>query len=85
MLSREAGAPATAAAANLQNEGAAREAVGRLALSASVAALQASAPAAVADAFRRTRLEKPHGALYGAAPLDSATAELLLQRVLPET
>ncbi len=85
MLSREAGAPATAAAANLQNEGAAREAVGRLALVASVAALQASAPAAVADAFRRTRLEKPHGALYGAAPLDSATAELLLQRALPET
>ncbi len=84
MLSREAGAPATAAAANLQNEGAAREAVGRLALVASVAALQASAPAAVADAFRRTRLEKPHGALYGAAPLERATAELLLQRALPE-
>ena len=43
-----------------------------------------SAPAAVAAAYMRTRLEQPHAALYGAADIDGATIEMLLQRVLPE-
>jgi len=58
--------------------------VGRLALLASAAALKASAPRAVAEAFVQTRLLQPHGALYGADGVDAATAEMLLQRVLPE-
>ena len=36
------------------------------------------------EAFIRTRLATTHGPLYGAAPIDAATTELLLQRVLPE-
>ena len=56
---------------------------GSCALLACAVALQASAPAAVAQAFIRTRLATTHGALYGAATIDAATAELLLQRVLP--
>ena len=73
-------------AASLQtiNEAAARATVGRLALAAAVSALKAGTPPAVADTFLRTRLAKPHGGLYGAADIDGATAELLLQRVLPE-
>jgi hypothetical protein len=55
-----------------------------LALVASVAALKASAPVGVAEAYGRTRLAKPHGALYGAAEIDAATTELLLHRALPE-
>jgi putative acyl-CoA dehydrogenase len=66
------------------NEGSARAVVGRLALLASAAALKDSAPAAVATAYTRTRLETPHGALYGAAEINAATADMLLQRALPE-
>ena len=44
----------------------------------------ASAPAAVAEAFVQTRLAASHSPLYGAAEIDSATIETLLQRVLPE-
>jgi len=66
------------------DEAAARETVGRLALVASAAALRASAPAAVADVFLRTRLASPHGLPYGAGRIDNATVEMLLQRVLPE-
>jgi putative acyl-CoA dehydrogenase len=62
----------------------ARALVGRLATLASAAALAASAPAAVAEAFARTRLRQPRGALYGAAAIDTATSELLLQRALPQ-
>ncbi len=62
----------------------ARETVGRLALAASVAALKVSAPAAVAEIFMRTRLDNPHGALYGAGRMDDAAMEMLLQRALPE-
>ena len=65
-------------------EGDARAAVGRLAVLAAAAALKASAPAAIADAFVRTRLTVPHAALYGAAALDAATVTTLLERVLPE-
>jgi putative acyl-CoA dehydrogenase len=85
-LSRAAGAAASVDAANPDSviEGSARAVVGRLALLASAAALKDSAPAAVATAYVRTRLEYPRGALYGAADIDATTADLLLQRALPE-
>ncbi len=67
------------------NEFDARKTVGRLALTASAAALKASAPGAVADAFVRTRLGESRSALYGASGMDEATAGMLLQRVLPES
>ncbi|HXW40098.1 MAG TPA: acyl-CoA dehydrogenase family protein, partial [Xanthobacteraceae bacterium] len=84
-VSREADLPAAEAANWDAASGAgARETVGRLAVLAGAAALRASAPPAVAEAFVRTRLVKPHGALYGATTLDAATIETLLQRALPE-
>jgi len=85
-LSRATAAVATVDAANPDSasEGSARAVVGRLALLASAAALKDSAPAAVATAYVRTRLEHPHGALYGAAGIDATTADMLLQRALPE-
>jgi putative acyl-CoA dehydrogenase len=61
-----------------------RELVSRLALCASAAALRASAPPAVADAFIRTRLRRPHAQLYGAADIAPGMVELLSQRVLPD-
>jgi putative acyl-CoA dehydrogenase len=66
-------------------ESTARGLVGRLASLASAAALKASAPAAVADAFIRTRVTQPRGALYGGDGIDAATADMLLQRVLPDS
>src|SRR5580704_12539472 len=62
-LSRATTAVATVDAANPDSasEGSARAVVGRLALLASAAALKDSAPAAVATAYVRTRLEHPHG------------------------
>jgi hypothetical protein len=57
--------------------------VGRLAGIAAAAALNDSAPAAVTEAFVRTRVVRPRGALYGADGLEAATAELLLERALP--
>ena len=66
------------------NESEARGLVGRLAVLASAAALRATAPAAVADAFLQTRLADPHGAIYGTSALGDLTIELLLQRALPE-
>src|SRR5580704_4999184 len=76
--------PVEAANPDTSSEGSARAVVGKLALLASAAALKDSAPAAVATAYVRTRLEYPHGALYGAAGIDAATADMLLQRALPE-
>ena len=67
----------------IASEAAAREMVGRLAGIAAAAALNDSAPAAVAEAFVRTRVVRPRGALYGADGLEAATAELLLERALP--
>jgi putative acyl-CoA dehydrogenase len=67
------------------DEARARQFVGKLALMAGAQALRPSAPEALSDAFVRTRLMHPHGALYGAATLDAQTIQLLLQRVLPET
>jgi len=49
-------------------------------LFASAAALTATAPAAVADAFIQSRLSARHGA----SGLRDSTIELLLQRALPE-
>ena len=63
----------------------ARRMAARLALTASAAALRASAPAAIAEAFVRTRLAKPRGALYGASGIDEATTGMLLQRMLAES
>jgi putative acyl-CoA dehydrogenase len=65
------------------DEGSARMTVGKLAIAASFTALSASAPAIVAEAHLKTRLERPHGALYGTASLDATATELLLQRALP--
>jgi putative acyl-CoA dehydrogenase len=73
-----------AASVQLPSEASARVLVEKLALIASAAALEASAPSAVAEAFAKTRRDKVHGSFYGSAGLDDATVELLLQRVLPE-
>jgi putative acyl-CoA dehydrogenase len=65
-------------------EAAARITVGKLATLAAAAALEATAPPAVAEAFVRTRLLHQHAALYGADGIEAQTAETLLQRALPE-
>jgi putative acyl-CoA dehydrogenase len=85
-LLRASAVPPTldAARPDATSEATARLTVSKLALVASAAALTDSAPAAVAAAYMRTRLEQPHAALYGAADIDGATIEMLLQRVLPE-
>jgi putative acyl-CoA dehydrogenase len=67
------------------DEGTARAAVDTLALAASFAALKESVPAAVTEAFLKTRLETTHGALYGTAAIERGAATMLLQRVLPES
>ena len=67
-----------------ESEAAARITVGRLATLAGAAALQATAPAQVTEMFLRTRLSQPHGALYGASGIDARSAELILERALPE-
>ena len=67
-----------------EDEAAARVMVGRLAVMATAAALKESAPAPIVEAFVRTRLLQPGGTLYGADGIDAATAELILQRALPE-
>jgi putative acyl-CoA dehydrogenase len=68
----------------IASEAAARVTVGKLAALAAAAALSATAPAAVVEAFVRTRLLQPHGALYGADGIDGPAADTLLQRTLPE-
>ncbi len=87
-LSREAGADVPGDQAMdlaSASEATARTLVGRLALLATAAALRASAPPTVAEAFMRTRVLQPHAGLYGADGMDAATAEMLLQRALPES
>ncbi len=80
-LARDAGvAPLTLEA----NENNARALVGHLAIMACAAALRASAPAIVADAFTKTRAVNRHGVIYGAADLDNSVIKLLVQRALPE-
>jgi putative acyl-CoA dehydrogenase len=80
-LTRDAGVDPVAFEAN---ESDARVLVGHLAVLAGAAALRASAPAAVADAFIKTRAANRHGAIYGTAVLDDSAVDLLLQRALPE-
>src|SRR5581483_7471565 len=82
-LAREAGIAPDVAQSDAVDEADARAAVGRLATLAVSAALRATSPAPVADAFIQTRLSSRHAALYGAARLDSATTQLLLERALP--
>jgi putative acyl-CoA dehydrogenase len=67
-----------------ESEAAARITVGKLATLAATAALEASAPPAVAAAFERTRFVRQHAALYGADAVNARTAETLLHRALPE-
>jgi putative acyl-CoA dehydrogenase len=66
------------------SEGEARILVGRLATLAATAALAKTAPPEVADAFAQTRFFRAHAALYGADGIEAKTAEVLLQRTLPE-
>jgi hypothetical protein len=83
-LAREAGIAADAEMPQSASEGDARRMVLRLALLASTAALKECAPSVIADTFLKTRVEKTHASVYGAATLDSQTVYSLLQRVLPE-
>jgi putative acyl-CoA dehydrogenase len=80
-VAREAGIALPALKANEDN---ARALVGYVAVLASAAALRATAPAEVADAYTKTRMADRHGAIYGAAALDDSTITSLLQRALPE-
>jgi putative acyl-CoA dehydrogenase len=59
----------------------ARTAIARLALLAAAAALKASAPPEISEAFAATRLAVPHGAMFGAAAIEDAGA--VLDRALP--
>jgi putative acyl-CoA dehydrogenase len=61
----------------------ARASVERLARLAAAAALRATAPNEVAEAFARTRLAGRHGGTYGTAELDPHPVARLLERVLP--
>ena len=64
-------------------EAQARLAVERLALLAAAAALRASAPAAVAELFARTRLNGPRGVMLGTSNINAAEIDALLARALP--
>jgi len=64
-------------------EAQARLAVERLALLAAAAALRASAPAAVAELFARTRLGGPRGVMLGTSDMKPAEVDALLARALP--
>jgi putative acyl-CoA dehydrogenase len=66
------------------SEADARVAVGSLATLAAASALAATAPSSIVEEFVRTRVVKPHAALYGAESLPARTAENILQRALPE-
>ncbi len=80
-LVRDAGAAPLALEASENN---ARALVGHLAVLAGAAALRASAPTVIVDAFIKTRMVDRHSVIYGAAGLDDSAIELLLQRALPE-
>jgi putative acyl-CoA dehydrogenase len=66
-----------------QAEPQARLAVERIALLAAAAALRASAPSFVAEAFARARLAGPRGATYGAAAVTPDSAASIVDRALP--
>ncbi len=84
LLGHQADPSASPGKMSAPREADARVFAARLALLASAVALKDTAPAVVAGAFVSTRLARPHGPLYGAAELDNATTEILLQRVVPE-
>jgi putative acyl-CoA dehydrogenase len=67
------------------DEGAARVLVGQITALASAAALKASAPPAVTEAFIKSRLVAGQGASYGTGGIAAATADQLLARALPES
>jgi putative acyl-CoA dehydrogenase len=69
---------------DFESEAKARITVGRLATLAAAAALNATAPPAITEAFVRTRVLQQHAALYGADSIEPRTAEALLERSLPE-
>ncbi|HTZ01040.1 MAG TPA: isovaleryl-CoA dehydrogenase [Xanthobacteraceae bacterium] len=73
-----------AAGLDVADEASARTTMGKLALAASFAALNESAPTAVSETFRKTRLESRHGALYGTAEFGPSATDMLLRRALPE-
>ncbi|MGE0063642.1 MAG: acyl-CoA dehydrogenase family protein, partial [Xanthobacteraceae bacterium] len=61
----------------------ARLAVERIALLAAAAALRASAPAFVTEAFARARLAGQRGATYGAAAVAEDAARKIVERAVP--
>jgi putative acyl-CoA dehydrogenase len=65
-----------------RGEGAARAAVGRLAVLAAAAALRESAPG-LAELFARTRLDHPAEPIFGASALEAADRRAVLDRALP--
>jgi putative acyl-CoA dehydrogenase len=81
---REAIESIRGALADPQIEARARGVVERLALLAATAALRASAPDDVGDAFARARLNARSSALYGAS-LGGIAPRVLLERTLPLT
>jgi putative acyl-CoA dehydrogenase len=64
-------------------EAQARLAVERLALLAAAVALRASAPAAVAELFARTRLRGPRVVMLGTSDINTTEVDALLERALP--
>ena len=54
-----------------------------LLLAGTLLALSASAPAAVAELFARTRLNGPRGVMLGTSDISVAEIEALLARALP--
>jgi putative acyl-CoA dehydrogenase len=70
-------------AASPTAEAQARGAVERFALLAAAAALKASAPPQIAEAFARTRLGGVAGATFGASALESSEVETLIARAFP--
>jgi len=66
----------------VSNEASARALAGKLAMMASAAALKATAPAAIAEAYLRLRLTRPRGPLYGANNIAPEVADMMLQRAM---
>jgi putative acyl-CoA dehydrogenase len=77
----EAAASLTRLLSSADVEAHARTAAERLAQLAAAAALKASAPQPVAEAFAASRLAAPHGAIYGTAAIPQSAA--ILDRALP--
>ena len=79
-----AGLAGVDALAKIADESDARSAIERLVLLAGTAALAATAPAAITEAFAHTRLAAARRRLFGTAKLDPETTALLHARVLPD-